>query len=146
MSPVRPSVHGGRVGWVMFPLDVERMRAATRMLIGQHDFSSFRAAQCQALSPIKDMRDITIAQRGAFLHVEFEATAFLHHMIRNIMGCLVAIGRGKHPPSWMSDVLLARDRGNAAPTFAPDGLYFLGPRYDPQWGLPERTAAYDGLP
>ena len=146
LSPVRPSVHRGRVGWVMFPLDIERMRAAAHRLIGEHDFSSFRASQCQALSPVKDMRSITITQRGAFLHFEFEATAFLHHMIRNIMGCLVAVGRGKHPPAWISDVLQARERRIAAPTFAPDGLYFLGPRYDPQWGLPERTPAYDGLP
>lgn len=146
MSPVRPSVHAGRVGWVMVPMDIERMRSAACMLIGQHDFSSFRAAQCQALSPIKDMRNITIAQRGAFLRFEFEATAFLHHMIRNIMGCLVAVGHGKYPPAWMNDVLQARERRHAAPTFAPDGLYFLGPRYDPNWGLPERTAAYDGLP
>ncbi len=145
-SPVRPSVHGGRVGWVMVPLDIDRMQAAARLLIGRHDFSSFRAAQCQALSPLKDMRDITIVQRGAFLRFEFEANAFLHHMIRNIMGCLVAIGRGQYPPAWMDEVLRSRERRHAAPTFAPDGLYFLGPRYDPQWGLPERTAAYDGLP
>ena len=146
VSQVRPSVHGGRVGWAMHALDVERMRVAADLLIGQHDFSSFRAAQCQALSPVKDMRSITIAQRGAFLRFEFEANAFLHHMIRNIMGCLVAVGQGKRPSAWISEVLHARERRSAAPTFAPDGLYFLGPRYDPHWGLPERTAAYDGLP
>ncbi len=146
VSPVRPSVHNGRVGWAMYALDIERMRAAAALLIGQHDFSSFRAAQCQALSAVKDMRSITIAQRGAFLRFDFEANAFLHHMIRNIMGCLVAIGQGKQAPQWISDVLHARQRRSAAPTFAPDGLYFLGPRYDPRWGLPERTAAYDGLP
>jgi tRNA pseudouridine38-40 synthase len=146
MSPVRPSVHGGRVGWTMYPLDIAAMRAAAALLIGQHDFSSFRAAQCQALSPVKQMHGISISQRGAFLRFEFEASAFLHHMIRNIMGCLVAVGRGKRAPEWISEVLLARERRIAAPTFAPDGLYFLGPRYDPQWGLPERTAAYDGLP
>jgi tRNA pseudouridine38-40 synthase len=145
-SPVRPSVHAGRVGWVMTPLDVEPMRAAADQLVGQHDFSSFRAAQCQALSPVKDMRSITITQRGAFLRFEFEATAFLHHMIRNIMGCLITVGRGKQAPDWITEVLHARERRIAAPTFAPDGLYFLGPRYDPQWGLPERTAAFDGLP
>jgi tRNA pseudouridine38-40 synthase len=145
-SPVRPSIHAGRVGWVMAPLDVDAMRAAAQLLIGQHDFSSFRAAQCQALSPVKDMRSITITQRGAFLRFEFEANAFLHHMIRNIMGCLLDVGRANHPPGWITDVLQARERRAAAPTFSPDGLYFLGPRYDPQWGLPDRTAAYDGLP
>lgn len=146
VSPVRPSVHAGRVGWVMHALELDRMREAAERLVGQHDFSSFRAAQCQALSPIKDMRSISIAQRGAFLRFEFEANAFLHHMIRNIMGCLITVGQGKQPPAWMSEVLRARARKSAAPTFAPDGLYFLGPRYDPKWGLPERTAAYDGLP
>ena len=145
-SAVRPSIHAGRVGWVMVPLDLAPMRAAAQLLIGEHDFSSFRASQCQALSPVKELQAITITQRGAFWRFEFEANAFLHHMIRNIMGCLVAIGSHKQPVDWMHTVLHARERRIAAPTFSPDGLYFLGPRYDPQWGLPERTAAYDGLP
>ena len=145
-SPVRPSVHNGRVGWITHPLDIEPMRAAAQVLIGEHDFSSFRAAQCQALSPVKHLREIAITRQGAFWRFEFEANAFLHHMIRNVMGCLVAIGLHKRPAQWMQAVLLARERKSAAPTFAPDGLYFLGPRYDPQWGLPERTAAYDGRP
>ncbi len=145
-SPVRPSVDTGRVGWVMAPLDLDRMRAGAQHLLGEHDFSSFRASQCQALSPVKQMHSITITRRGPYLRFEFEANAFLHHMIRNIMGCLVAVGTGKHPSDWVHEVLLARQRKIAAPTFSPDGLYFLGPRYDPQWGLPERVAAYDGLP
>ncbi len=145
-APVRPSVHAGRVGWVMQPLDVDQMREAANLLLGKQDFSSFRASACQALTPVKDMHGITFSQRGAYVRIEFEANAFLHHMIRNIMGCLVAIGTGKYPAQWMSEVLHARQRQSAAPTFAPDGLYFLGPRYDPQWGLPERTATYDGLP
>lgn len=145
-SPVRPSVDHGRVGWVMAPLDLDLMRAGAQHLIGDHDFSSFRASQCQALSPIKQLRSIVITQRGAYFRFEFEANAFLHHMIRNIMGCLIAVGAGKYPTDWVREVLQARERRRAAPTFSPDGLYFLGPRYDPQWGLPERVAAYDGLP
>jgi tRNA pseudouridine38-40 synthase len=145
-SPVRPSMDTGRVGWVMVPLDADRMRSAAQRLIGEHDFSSFRASQCQALSPVKQMREIAISRRGAYLRFEFEANAFLHHMIRNIMGCLIAIGSGKKPVEWIDEVLQARQRKIAAPTFSPDGLYFLGPRYDAHWGLPERTAAYDGLP
>ena len=145
-SPVRPSIDNGRVGWVMAPLEIAPMRAAAQQLLGEHDFSSFRAAQCQALSPIKVMQRIDISRRGAYLRFEFEANAFLHHMIRNIMGCLIAIGSGKRPVDWIVEVLQARQRKFAAPTFAPDGLYFLGPRYDAHWGLPEHTAAYDGLP
>jgi tRNA pseudouridine38-40 synthase len=145
-SPVRPSMDSGRVGWVMAALNVDTMRSAAQRLVGEHDFSSFRASQCQALSPVKQMRRIEISRRGAYLRFEFEANAFLHHMIRNIMGCLIAVGSGKKPVEWIDEVLRARQRKIAAPTFSPDGLYFLGPRYDAQWGLPERTPAYDGLP
>jgi tRNA pseudouridine38-40 synthase len=145
-SPIRPSVEIGRVGWTFKTLDLDAMRQAAALLIGEHDFSSFRASQCQARSPVKNMIGIHIHKRGAYWRLEFEADAFLHHMIRNIMGCLVQIGQGKKPVAWMSEVLAARNRRAAAPTFAPDGLYFLGPRYDPQWGIPERTAAYDALP
>lgn len=134
------------------------MRAAAAQLLGEHDFSSFRAAACQALSPIKTLRRIEITQQivdtdstgmnmpVCYWRFEFEANAFLHHMIRNIMGCLVTIGRGKQPVDWINQVLQARSRKVAAPTFAPDGLYFLGPVYDPAWGLPKRTPAFDWLP
>ncbi len=145
-SPIRPSVEAGRVGWSFRPLDVQAMRQAASYLLGEHDFTSFRASQCQALSPVKNMLAIDIHQRGAYWRIEFEANAFLHHMIRNIMGCLVQIGQGKKPPEWILEVLAARDRRAAAPTFSPDGLYFLGPRYDTHWGMPDRTPAYDGLP
>ncbi len=145
-SPVRPSVELGRVGWSFRPLDEAAMQQAAQYLLGEHDFTSFRAAQCQALSPVKNMLAISVHRRGAYWRVEFEANAFLHHMIRNIMGCLVQIGQGKQPPEWMQQVLQARDRKVAAPTFSPDGLYFLGPRYDAHWGMPQRTPAYDALP
>jgi tRNA pseudouridine38-40 synthase len=145
-SPVRPSLDTGRAGWVFRPLDGDAMRAAAAHLIGEHDFSSFRASACQALSPVKQMRRIDITRKGAYWRFDFEANAFLHHMIRNIMGCLLQIGQGLQPPGWMAAVLAAHDRDAAAPTFAADGLYFLGPVYDPRWGLPERTAAYDWLP
>ncbi|VTU35483.1 tRNA pseudouridine synthase A [Variovorax sp. PBL-H6] len=155
-SPVRPSLDAGRVGWSIYPLDGNAMRAAAAMLLGRHDFSSFRASACQALSPIKDLRRIEITRRGendrCRWHFEFEADAFLHHMIRNIMGCLVRIGNGKAPPEWMREVLEARSRLVAAPTFSPSGLYFLGPLYDAGWGLPPEAtlqaggAPYDGPP
>lgn len=145
-SPVRPSVDAGQVGWVFRPLQHDTMQAAASALLGEHDFSSFRASSCQAHSPVKTMQRIEIARRGAYWRFEFEASAFLHHMIRNIMGCLIAIGSGKRPPSWMAEVLGARSRDAAAPTFSPDGLYFLGPVYDGTWNIPERTPAFDWLP
>lgn len=145
-SAIRPSVEMGRVGWVCRALNGAAMQKAAQYLLGEQDFSSFRAAQCQALSPIKNMLAIHIHQRGAYWRIEFEANAFLHHMIRNIMGCLVQIGQGKKPPEWMAEVLAARERRAAAPTFSPDGLYFLGPRYEAHWGIPESTPAYDWLP
>lgn len=145
-SPIRPSIEMGRVGWTFQDVDIEAMRTAAAVLLGEHDFSSFRASECQALTPIKTLMDISISQRGHYIRLEFEANAFLHHMIRNIMGCLVLIGRGKKPISWMEEVLAARDRKAAAPTFSPDGLYFLGPRYDSRWGIPTRTPAFDWLP
>ncbi|MBI5279335.1 MAG: tRNA pseudouridine(38-40) synthase TruA [Burkholderiales bacterium] len=145
-SPVRPSVESGRVGWVFRPLDADAMRSAAQHLLGMHDFTSFRASACQAKTPVKTMKRIDIAKRGAYWRFEFEADAFLHHMIRNIMGCLVVVGQGLQSPGWIGTVLDARSRDAAAPTFAPDGLHFLGPVYDPAWNLPQRTAAYDGLP
>jgi len=145
-SAVRPSVDASRVGWVFRPLAVQPMREAAALLIGQHDFTSFRASACQAKSPVKSMKRIEITRRGAYWRFEFEADAFLHHMIRNLMGCLLAIGQGHRPVQWMAEVLAARDRDAAAPTFSPDGLYFLGPVYAPEWNLPTRTPAYDWLP
>lgn len=145
-SPVRPSFESGRAGWVFRPLDQAAMEAAAAHLLGEHDFTSFRAAQCQALSPIKDLRRISISRRGAYWRFDFEANAFLHHMIRNIMGCLVAVGQGLRPPGWMEQVLQARSREVAAPTFSPDGLYFVGPLYDAKWGLPDTVPGLDWLP
>ncbi len=145
-SAVRPSVDAGRAGWVFRPMDGDAMQRAAALLLGEHDFTSFRASECQARSPVKTLRRIDISRRGAYWRFEFEADAFLHHMIRNIMGCLVAVGQGVQPPGWMQQVLEARSRDAAAPTFSPDGLYFLGPVYDERWGLPSPTAAYDWLP
>jgi len=134
------------VGWVIHPLSQSAMETASELLLGEHDFSSFRAAACQAQSPVKVLQSIRISRRGAYWRFEFEANAFLHHMVRNLMGCLLAVGQGKQAPHWVAQVLQARSRKVSAPTFPPHGLYFLGPRYDAAWGLPERTDGYDGLP
>ena len=145
-SPVRPALETGLVGWTFRPLDGDAMRAAAAHLIGEHDFTSFRAAACQALSPVKTLRSIHIRQRGAVWAFDFDASAFLHHMVRNLMGCLLVVGSRREPPGWMAEVLAACSRDAAAPTFAPDGLYFVGPYYDAVLGLPEHTAAMDWLP
>ena len=145
-SPVRPALESGLAGWTFRPLDGEAMRRAGQALVGVHDFSAFRSAECQALSPVKTMREVAIERRGAYWRFAFDADAFLHHMIRNIVGCLVAVGSGVRPVDWLAEVLDKRDRSLAAATFAPDGLYFVGPYYDAVHGIPDRTAAMDWLP
>jgi tRNA pseudouridine38-40 synthase len=145
-SPVRPSVEAGRVGWVFRPLDLEAMQKAAAHLVGEHDFTSFRASSCQSPTPVKTLQTIAISRRGPYWRFEFQGNAFLHHMIRNLMGCLLTIGQGMQPPDWMREVLLARSRDAASPTFAPDGLYFLGPVYEDHWGLPAEVPAYHWLP
>jgi tRNA pseudouridine38-40 synthase len=145
-SPVRPSVEAGRVGWVFRPLSAQAMEAAAAHLVGEHDFTSFRASSCQARSPVKTMEPVRITRRGPYWRFDFQANAFLHHMIRNIMGSLLHIGQGLAAPEWMREVIEARSRDAASPTFSPDGLYFLGPVYGEQWGLPSHAPAYDWLP
>ena len=145
-SRVRPSVEAGAVGWTFRPLDEQAMQAAACLLIGEHDFSAFRSSECQALSAVKTMRVIEISQRGAYWRFEFDASAFLHHMVRNLMGCLVAVGSGTRDVAWLAEVLASRERRFAAPTFAADGLYFAGPYYDAVHDIPNRTAAMDWLP
>jgi tRNA pseudouridine38-40 synthase len=144
-SPVRPAVEQGLAGWTFQPLDLPAMQAAAALLIGEHDFSAFRAAACQARSPVKTLRRIEIHRRGACWRFDFDASAFLHHMVRNLMGSLLAVGSGRQPPGWVGEVLASRDRDAAAPTFGPEGLYFCGPYYDAGLGLPEHTPAMDWL-
>lgn len=144
-SPVRPAMESGAVGWCFRALDGPAMRAAAQHLIGEHDFSAFRSAQCQAKSPVKTLKSIAIARHAAYWRFDFDASAFLHHMVRNLMGCLVAVGTGARPAQWLAEILVARDRALAAPTFAADGLYFLGPYYDAGLDIPRRTPAMDWL-
>lgn len=136
--PVRSAVKYGKAGWFHTPLDVELMREAAQCLLGEHDFSAFRASECQAKSPIKNLMQLDIARQGDMIVFDLTAGAFLHHMVRNIVGCLVYVGKGKHPPQWMQQVLQGRERSLSAPTFAPDGLYLRRISYDAKWGLPQR--------
>ncbi len=134
---VRPALMAGRVGWYHHPLDIAAMREAAACLIGEHDFSAFRAAECQAKSPVKQLDRADISTQGDLIVFDFRANAFLHHMIRNLVGSLVFIGNGNHPAAWMAELLEAKDRTRAARTFAPDGLYFAGAEYDAVWQLPD---------
>lgn len=144
--PQRPGLWQGRVGWFHWPLELAPMQDACSRLLGEHDFSAFRAAQCQAKSPIKTMSAASVRQCGNMFVFDFEATAFLHHMVRNLVGTLVAIGKGSQPAAWIDELLLAKNRKEAAPTFSPDGLYFRGPVYESHWGLPEGEDDFlDGL-
>ena len=135
--PVRSAVYHGKLGWFHAPLDIDQMRQAALYLLGEHDFSAFRSSECQAKSPIKNLARLDIQQQGDTVIFNLTANAFLHHMVRNIVGCLVYAGKGKHPPAWLGEVLASRNRSFAAPTFAPDGLYLRGIKYDAKWGLPQ---------
>ena len=135
--PVRPALAARHAGWYHAPLDVALMREAASSLVGEHDFSAFRAAECQAKTPVRTVHSITIWQQGERIDFTIHANAFLHHMVRNIVGTLVYVGAGKQAPTWAAQLLASRDRRQAAPTFAPEGLYLEGIEYDARWGLPQ---------
>jgi tRNA pseudouridine38-40 synthase len=139
-SCIRSPMWSKRAGWVYRPLDVDRMRLGARHLVGEHDFTAFRAAACQAKSPIKHMYKIEIRQQGDLIVFSLRANAFLHHMVRNIMGALIAVGTGKKDPDWIAFVLQSRDRSLSAPTFMPDGLYLSQIEYDERWQLPQNLS------
>jgi len=146
--PVRPALDAGRVGWFHSPLNLDAMRSAAEFLLGEHDFSAFRAAECQAKTPMKILYQADITQRGEFFLFEFRANAFLQHMVRNLVGALVYVGKGKHAPSWLAEILQGRDRALAAPTFDAAGLYFAGVEYETRWRLPRngRIIAPSAIP
>ncbi len=135
--PVRSAVQYGKAGWFHAPLDVGQMREAAQYLLGEHDFSAFRAAECQAKSPVKNLAQFDITRQDDNIVFDLTANAFLHHMVRNIIGCLVYVGKCKRTPQWVQQVLKSRERSLAAPTFAPDGLYLRQITYDTKWGLPQ---------
>jgi len=112
------------------------MQEAAQALIGEHDFSAFRAAECQAASPVRTLHQIAVTRHGDRLIVTLSANAFLHHMVRNIVGSLIQVGIGNRPPAWMAELLASRQRELAAPTFSPDGLYLAKVDYDARWALP----------
>ena len=133
---VRPALEASRMGWFPLPLDIEAMRAGAAHLVGEHDFSAFRSSECQAKSPVRNLTRLDLAQRGDVLQFVLEANAFLHHMVRNIVGTLVYIGKGKHAPGWVPELIASRTRALAAPTFSPHGLYLAQIDYDARFNLP----------
>ena len=134
--PVRPALSARQIGWFHLPLDVAKMREAAAFLVGEHDFSAFRSAECQAKTPVRTVHALQIEQDGERIDLIIRANAFLHHMVRNIVGTLVYVGKGKHPPQWVRQVMESKDRAKAAPTFGPEGLYLEKIEYEPKWGLP----------
>ena len=136
-NPVRAPLLVGKAGWAFRPLDLGAMQDAATLLLGTHDFSAFRAVDCQAKSAVKTLRRIDIGRQRDMIVFTFEANAFLHHMVRNIVGSLVYVGKGKQSAAWLADVLAAGDRHRAAPTFMPDGLYLAKIDYDTKWRLPQ---------
>jgi tRNA pseudouridine38-40 synthase len=139
--PVRSPLLAGRAGWTFRALDVELMREAAQCLVGTHDFSAFRSSQCQAKTPVKQMHAVELRREGDLVIFTLRASAFLHHMVRNLIGSLIYVGQGRHRPAWLRDVLEGRDRNDAAPTFMPDGLYLAKIDYDPKWGLPQDASS-----
>lgn len=135
--PVRPTHLARRVTHEYRALDVERMRAAAALLVGRHDFSSFRAMQCQARSPVRELRELAVHRHGEFVVIRAAANAFLHHMVRNLAGVLMAIGAGEREPAWAREVLEARDRTVGGITARPDGLYLTAVDYPAHFGIPK---------
>jgi len=134
---VRSALLRGRAAWIYRPLHHERMAAAAPLLIGEHDFSAFRSAECQARSPVRRLTRLTVAREGDFVLIEATANAFLHHMMRNIAGLLIAIGKGDAEPAWAAEVLASRDRTRAAATAPPEGLYLWRVAYPAAFDLPD---------
>ena len=134
--PIRPAIGADYLSWIREPLDVERMHDAAQYLLGEHDFTSFRATQCQSRTPMRFVHSVTVRRVGEVIELAITANAFLHHMVRNIAGVLIAIGKGDRPVHWAREVLEARDRTQGGITAPPGGLYLTGVRYASALQLP----------
>jgi tRNA pseudouridine38-40 synthase len=134
---VRPAIQAGGLAWWRYPLDARKMHEAAQFLLGRHDFSSLRAAACQARSSVKTIHSISVSRQGRHVVLDIHANAFLHHMVRNIAGVLIPIGQGKRDAEWVREVMEARDRRASGITAPAGGLYLVGVDYDPAFGLPQ---------
>ena len=133
---MRPALERRRVCWIRHELDAARMHEAGQALVGRHDFSAFRASECQSPSPVRELMELSVERDGPYVDLRVRANAFLHHMVRNIAGSLILVGRGERTAEWLLEVLRERDRREAGPTAPPDGLYFVGADYPAGFGLP----------
>jgi tRNA pseudouridine38-40 synthase len=139
--PLRPALERQRACWVRRPLDAEAMHRAAQCLLGEHDFSSFRAAECQSSTPMRRLLEAEVARQGEIVQFRVRANAFLHHMVRNLVGSLLLVGTGQRTEDWMADLLEARDRTRAGATAPPQGLYFAAVEYPAEFDLPSQPQA-----
>ena len=135
-TPVAPAILVTKAGWYHLPLDIMAMQSGAQHLVGKHDFSAFRASECQAESPIRTLLEASITAYGNKFVFRFSANAFLQHQVRNMLGALIYVGNGKHSPEFIRDLLVQKDRTLSPPTFSPNGLYLTGVEYEKQWQLP----------
>lgn len=136
-GPVRPALLGGQLSWQRLPLDAEVMNREAQYLLGEQDFSCFRAAACQSSSPMRNVQEVSVRRRGELVVIDIKANAFLHHMVRNIAGSLMAVGCGHRPEGWFNELLAGGDRTLAADTASPDGLYLVDVEYPSVFPLPQ---------
>jgi tRNA pseudouridine38-40 synthase len=139
---IRPALDARRMAWCRHPLDAARMNEAAQSLRGEHDFTSFRARACQARHAVREIQDISVRRAGEVVSLEVTANGFLYHMVRNIAGSLLRVGLGENEPRWIGELLTRRDRSQAAPTAAPEGLYFVRARFPDRYGLPAEPSPF----
>jgi len=134
----RPGIHASQVSWIYDELNIDAMHEAAQALIGKHDFSAFRSSVCQAKHAVRIMESINVVRENEYIYIDVQANAFLHHMVRNIVGSLLMIGRGEHQPGWMAELLTGKDRTKAGPTATASGLYLVAVEYPPEYDLPSK--------
>lgn len=133
---IRPAIGNKQIAWVREPLDESLMHQSAQALLGEHDFGAFRAAGCQANHGIREIQEVRVARDGQQVSLDISANGFLYHMVRNIAGSLIEVGRGLKPVEWIAELLASKDRKQAGVTAPPGGLYFLNARYPDHYGLP----------
>ena len=135
----RPALNRTTLSWERHPLDAEAMHRAAQLLLGENDFNAFRSVQCQSPHAFRNLQSVRVFREGEHVVMDIQANAFLHHMVRNIMGSLMMVGRGEKPEAWIGDLLAGRDRTQAGPTAPPQGLVFVSPLYPKPWNLPHEV-------